>query len=48
MVTFAVNMSTIFTEVPFIERFKKAKDAGFSLWNVNFLMKSRSGASSVF
>lgn len=27
---FAVNLSTIFLEVPFIERFKKARDSGFS------------------
>lgn len=36
MVTFAVNLSTIFTEVPFIERFKKAKDAGFSFVECQF------------
>ncbi|WP_075981662.1 hydroxypyruvate isomerase family protein [Bacillus massilinigeriensis] len=30
MFPFAVNLSTIFTEVPFIERFQKAKEAGFS------------------
>jgi hydroxypyruvate isomerase len=33
---FAVNLSTIFTEVPFLERFKKAKDAGFSLVECQF------------
>jgi hydroxypyruvate isomerase len=27
---FAVNLSTIFTEVPFLERFKKARECGFS------------------
>jgi hydroxypyruvate isomerase len=27
---FSVNLSTIFTEVPFIERFRKAKESGFS------------------
>ncbi|PLS16169.1 hydroxypyruvate isomerase [Bacillus sp. M6-12] len=26
---YSVNLSTIFTEVPFLERFKKAKEAGF-------------------
>lgn len=27
---YSINVSTIFTEVPFLERFKKAKEAGFS------------------
>lgn len=27
---FAVNLSTIFTEVPFLDRFRKARDCGFS------------------
>lgn len=30
MLTFAPNLSTLFTEVPFIERFEKAKEAGFT------------------
>ncbi len=29
MLTFAPNLSTLFTEVPFIDRFAKAKEAGF-------------------
>lgn len=29
MLKFAPNLSTIFTEVPFLERFEKAKNAGF-------------------
>ncbi|MDQ0221123.1 hydroxypyruvate isomerase [Peribacillus cavernae] len=33
---FAANLSTIFTEVPFLERFKKAKQAGFSLVECQF------------
>lgn len=36
MVQFSVNLSTIFTEVPFIERFKKAKKAGFSFVECQF------------
>ncbi|MDM5225889.1 TIM barrel protein [Cytobacillus sp. NJ13] len=27
---YSVNLSTVFTEVPFLERFKKAREAGFS------------------
>ena len=30
MPKFAANLSMMFTEVPFLERFKAAKDAGFS------------------
>ncbi|CNH76571.1 2-oxo-tetronate isomerase [Yersinia pekkanenii] len=30
MLKFAANLSMMFTEVPFLERFKAAKDAGFS------------------
>lgn len=30
MKSFAVNLSTVFTEVPFLERFKKAHEHGFS------------------
>lgn len=26
---FSINLSTVFTEFPFLERFKKANDAGF-------------------
>ncbi|MDA6151410.1 hydroxypyruvate isomerase, partial [Escherichia coli] len=26
---YSVNLSTVFTEVPFLERFKKAREAGF-------------------
>jgi hydroxypyruvate isomerase len=33
---FAVNLSTIFTEVPFLERFKKAGDCGFSFVECQF------------
>ncbi|NMD69887.1 hydroxypyruvate isomerase family protein [Bacillus sp. DNRA2] len=33
---YAVNLSTIFTEVPFIERFKKAKQAGFNFVECQF------------
>jgi hydroxypyruvate isomerase len=33
---FAVNLSTIFTEVPFLDRFKKAKEAGFSYVEAQF------------
>jgi len=33
---FAVNLSTIFTEVPFLERFKKARDFGFSFVECQF------------
>jgi hydroxypyruvate isomerase len=36
MNTFAVNLSTIFTEVPFLERFKKAHDSGFSFVECQF------------
>jgi hydroxypyruvate isomerase len=36
MNTFAVNLSTIFTEVPFLERFKKAYDSGFSFIECQF------------
>lgn len=30
MLTFAPNLTTLFTEVPFLERFEKAKKAGFT------------------
>ncbi|PWA13250.1 hydroxypyruvate isomerase [Pueribacillus theae] len=30
MYQFAANLTTLFTEVPFLERFKKAKDSGFT------------------
>lgn len=33
---FAVNLSTVFTEVPFLERFKKARDCGFSYVECQF------------
>jgi hydroxypyruvate isomerase len=33
---FAVNLSTIFTEVPFLERFKKARDFGFPFVECQF------------
>jgi hydroxypyruvate isomerase len=33
---FAVNLSTIFTEVPFLERFKKARESGFSYVECQF------------
>lgn len=33
---FAVNLSTIFTEVPFLDRFKKARDFGFSFVECQF------------
>lgn len=36
MKKFAVNLSTIFTEVPFLERFKKASDFGFSFVECQF------------
>lgn len=35
MPKFAANLSMMFTEVPFLERFKAAKDAGFG--GVEFL-----------
>ncbi|MBM4763140.1 TIM barrel protein [Bacillus sp. B15-48] len=33
---FAVNLTTIFTEVPFMERFQKAREAGFSFIECQF------------
>ena len=33
---FAVNLSTIFTEFPFLERFKKARECGFSFVECQF------------
>lgn len=33
---FAVNLTTIFTEVPFLERFKKARECGFSYVECQF------------
>lgn len=36
MIQFAVNLSTIFTEVPLLERFKKAKESGFSFVEFQF------------
>lgn len=36
---FAVNVSTIFTEVPFLERFQKARECGFSLVECQFPYK---------
>ncbi|ATO36165.1 hydroxypyruvate isomerase [Geobacillus thermodenitrificans] len=36
MMKFAVNVSTIFTEVPFLDRFAKAKQHGFSLVECQF------------
>jgi hydroxypyruvate isomerase len=36
MYQFAVNVSTIFTEVPFLQRFQKAKEFGFSLVECQF------------
>jgi hydroxypyruvate isomerase len=36
MNTFTVNLSTIFTEVPLLERFKKAKECGFSHVEIQF------------
>lgn len=36
MKQFAVNVSTIFTEVPFIERFQKAKEHGFTYVECQF------------
>jgi hydroxypyruvate isomerase len=36
MTRFAVNLSTIFTEVPFMERFKKARECGFSYVECQF------------
>ncbi len=36
MKPFSVNLSTIFTEVPFLERFKKAKEAGFKYVECQF------------
>ncbi|WP_147534803.1 hydroxypyruvate isomerase family protein [Bacillus marasmi] len=36
MNTYAANLSTIFIEVPFIERFKKAKEAGFQFIECQF------------
>ena len=36
MNTFAVNLSTIFTEIPFLERFGKARACGFSFVECQF------------
>jgi hydroxypyruvate isomerase len=36
MNSYAVNLSTIFTELPFLERFKKARGSGFSLVECQF------------
>ncbi|MDE5414423.1 hydroxypyruvate isomerase family protein [Alkalihalobacterium chitinilyticum] len=36
MFQFAVNLSTVFTEVPFLERFTKAKEADFSYVECQF------------
>ncbi|KKK37428.1 hydroxypyruvate isomerase [Mesobacillus campisalis] len=36
MKTYAVNLSTIFIEVPFLERFKKAREKGFSFVECQF------------
>lgn len=36
MSNFAVNISTIFTDIPFLERFKKARDSGFSFIECQF------------
>lgn len=36
MINFAVNISTIFTEASFLDRFKKVKDAGFSYVECQF------------
>lgn len=33
---YSVNLSTVFTEVPFLERFKKAREAGFSYVECQF------------
>ncbi|KAF0823163.1 hydroxypyruvate isomerase family protein [Cytobacillus firmus] len=33
---FSVNLSTVFTEVPFLDRFKKAREAGFDLVECQF------------
>lgn len=40
MSKFAVNLTTIFTEVPFLERFQKAKQAGFSFVECQFPYQS--------
>ncbi len=37
MPRFAANLSMMFTEVPFIERFAAARKAGSMLWNFCFL-----------
>lgn len=36
MSQFSVNLSTIFTEVPFLDRFQRAKEAGFSYVECQF------------
>ncbi|NHM31439.1 hydroxypyruvate isomerase family protein [Neobacillus terrae] len=36
MKKFAVNLSTVFIEVPFLERFKKARECGFSFVECQF------------
>lgn len=36
MNNFSVNLSTVFTEVPFLDRFKKAREAGFDLVECQF------------
>ncbi|MFV8829933.1 hydroxypyruvate isomerase [Alkalihalobacterium sp. APHAB7] len=44
MFQFAVNLSTVFTEVPFLERFNKAKEADFSFVECQFPYKSTIGS----
>lgn len=36
MNNFSVNLSTVFTEVPFLDRFQKAREAGFDLVECQF------------
>ena len=38
---FAANLTMLFTEKPFIERFSLARQAGFTAWNIFFPMHFR-------
>ena len=44
MPRFAANLSMMFTEWPFLDRFDAAADAGFVRWNSSFPMSIRAGS----
>lgn len=46
MPRFAANLSMMFTEVPFIERFAAARKAGLMLWSFCFPMTTPPSKSS--